>query len=155
MAAAMYHVKNILNALSCLILIAGGISVIILAEALPNQLPFSVLTSATSGELVATGILLMLLAIVPLVTCLYRINIRWGICQKLQNQIFSELPWSSGDSVTMGMEEETVVATMSENLTLQVRDPRLLLNDLDTEFLLLTIQDQGEMRFPMPPSKQL
>jgi hypothetical protein len=49
MAAAMYHVKNVINALSCLVLVAGGISVVIFADALPHQRPFSVLTSATSA----------------------------------------------------------------------------------------------------------
>jgi membrane protein implicated in regulation of membrane protease activity len=73
MKTLMFYIQIGLNLTASLILIVGGILLFFLASALPTALPFNVLVSIVPGELIATGLLLILLALVPLYTSVSRV----------------------------------------------------------------------------------
>jgi hypothetical protein len=84
-------VKDFLNLIATILLIAGGVSIILLAFVLPGQTPFLILGHVKSYELISAGAILLILSIGPFTTFFNKGNLSWNAHKLWRNQALHEL----------------------------------------------------------------
>jgi hypothetical protein len=168
MQNSTYTVKNLLNVLTCLILVGGGICLIILAFSLPTKLPFVVLGHIALVELIIAGVALIILSLVPMLTFFNRANLTRKFNKRWRKQTVYELAGLTGEETVLPISpiQLSKASTISEadntnekfswnqTVTTIVQDPRKGWNGQDIEALIsdLNVDHHGGLVFPASPA---
>ena len=130
-------VKDYLNLIATLLLIAGGVCTILLGFTLPGQSPFPVLGHVKTFELIIAGTILIILSLGPFTTFFNKGNLSWNAIELWRNQALRELNLALGSTATVPRKDES---STSKDMFIEhgvVQEdpttPRLKLNTLDPE----------------------
>jgi len=100
-------VKDYLNLIATLLLIAGGVCIILLAFTLPGQSPFPVLGHVKTFELIIAGTILIILSLGPFTTFFNKGNLSWNANELWRNQALRELNLALGYTDTAPRKDES------------------------------------------------
>ena len=132
-------VKDFLNLIATVLLIAGGVCIILLAFTLPGQSPFPVLGHVKTFQLIIAGTIIIILSLGPFTTFFNKGNLSWNANELWRNQALRELNLALGYAATAPRKDESSTSMdmfLDEQHGVGQEDPitsRLKLNALDPE----------------------
>jgi hypothetical protein len=112
-------VKDFLNLIATILLIAGGVCIILLAFVLPSQSPFTVIGHVKSFELIIAGVILIIISVGPFIAFFNKGNLSWNANKLWRNQALHELNLILGETAAAPKTDES---TTSKDMFLIEKD---------------------------------